>query len=236
LFKGDRIQKRKKRINIARVLLVASVIIFSSLILILFTKDYNYTGEVIGVASFLATLIAIYFAFLASEETIQKIDDLGDLYREMGKEQRNRDPEVIPESRIYTAGEMHYLAEKMIEKVLKEYKISFNKQSKLRNDEPDYSIQMKNKNIPVEIKTYILNITIDASKELIQRLNNSMVRYLEKYNSDTSLLIIWNPGITQSAYTEIYRIFDKRIRIIQGQVLDLLENKFRQELERELNQ
>ena len=236
MSKGDWVQKRKRRINVARILLIASVIIFSSFLLILFTNDYNYTGEVIGIASFLATLIAIYFAFIASEETIQKINDLGDLYEQKGKEQRNRDPEVIPENRIYTAGEMHYLVENMIEKVLKEYNLIFNKQSKLRNDEPDYSMQIKNKNIPIEIKTYILKITGKTSKELIHRLNDLMIRYMGKFNSNTSLLLIWNPGITRGADIEIHKTFDKRIHIVQGQTLESLENKFRKELDGELNQ
>ena len=49
------------------------------------------------------------------------------MYKKIGEIQRRKDPDFVTKERVYTIGEMHYLAEKLVEKVLKDFNVTYQK-------------------------------------------------------------------------------------------------------------
>lgn len=70
---------------------------------------------------------------------------------------------------------------------------------------PDIIFKKNDKVIPVEIKIYPKKLILN---DLIDKLRKQMYNYMNRFDTDNSILILYAPDITKKAYKELTKPFD----------------------------
>lgn len=210
-------------------LLVIGSMVFLFFVYLISSKN-TYSGEIIGIISFIATLFAIFFAYEASQKTWSKLDTL----LSWGSSKTDNDSSLLDldlskKERKNTINRNILLA-KTIEEILIKYQIPYASEFKsiLPNTymRPDFVICLENKRVPLEIKSYPKRFALPVSRSRIEKIKNQMNKYMDSINSRESILIIWNPEITDRAKELLSGIDNRNIYLINDNNLEKIKEKF----------
>jgi hypothetical protein len=202
------------------------ILILSMLIL---KFDILIAGEIIGILGLSATMVAVFYAWLASRE---QIDLLKDLTRRSGERTIKtfyEYPDRIGKRDFSIIRDKHFILELEIINLLKSKNIKFIQEYAIRLLDKtfriDFILDINEEKIPIELKVYTKRIIFPQSRNLVQRLRKTMFQIMDALPTKISIMVIWNPEInTEPMHLLETSINDSRIKIIQNENIEGLIN------------